>query len=402
MKRLATIFELPRLAYSQILSNLPEKEPRLVGKKIIPVAEPDLRGNEKKYLLSALSSTWISSAGDYVEKFEQSFAKTVSQTRFATAVNSGTSALQLALASLGIGPGDEVILPTFTMIATLNVVTFLGAKPVLIDANPLTWNLDATQIEAKITPKTKAIIVVHIYGLPVDMQPVYDLARQYKLWVIEDAAEAHGAEYCGQRVGSLGDVAAFSLYANKIITTGEGGIVTTNNPAIAKRLRLLASHAFSEDRHFWHKMPAFSFRMSNLQAAIGLAQVERFNKFINLKRLHAEIYTKLLQNLPGLTLPIEPKNTKHVYWNYGILVDETSFGIGKNELRAYLAKHGIETRSFFIPLHWQPAYYRQFQGQSFPISERLCRNGFYLPGSTNLSKSEIKMIVSTIINAKKN
>lgn len=363
------------------------------------VCEPNLGKLERKYLMRAFDSSWISSAGSFVTRFEEAFAKTVSRSRAGIAVNSGTSALHLAIASLGIKPGDEIILPTFTMIATINAVTYCGAKPILIDADPKTWNIDPTKIEKVITSRTKAIIVVHTYGAPADMDPIIALSKKHNLWLIEDAAEAHGAIYKGKVAGSIGDVAAFSLYANKLVTTGEGGIVTTSNTKIAERVRLLRNHAFTEDRHFWHEVVGYGYRMTNLQAAVGLAQVERFTELFAAKRSNAALYSKLLSGIPGITLPYESANTTHSYWMYGILINKKGFAMDKNQLRRHLANHGIETRSFFIPMHLQPAYRNQFEGLRFPVSESLGRDGLYLPSSTTLTAKEIAHICDVIKKA---
>lgn len=399
MRKLAPIFSLTPAESKRLSSILPPREPRLRGPKIIPVCEPNIATKELQYVTSVVSSSWISSEGDDVEKFEKKFAHTVSKTRYAVAVNSGTSALHIALAALGIGPGDEVVLPVFTMIATVNAVTYCGATPVIVDADPVSWNMDTSLIETKITKKTKAILAVHVYGLPADMDIIARLAKKYRLWVVEDAAEAQGASFHGYAVGGIGDVAAFSLYANKTVTTGEGGVAVTNNTHIAKRLKLLRNHAFTEERHFWHTMVGFGYRMTNMQAAIGLAQVERFYSFFRLKRSHAYLYKKLLRDIPGLTFPDEPRDVVNGYWMFGVLVDASRFGMDKNTLRAYLAAHGIETRSFFIPIHLQPVYRRFFRNESFPVAERLCRDGLYLPSSTKLTSRDVAFIARTIHDA---
>ncbi|HYE73305.1 MAG TPA: DegT/DnrJ/EryC1/StrS family aminotransferase, partial [Blastocatellia bacterium] len=259
--------------------------PRSSGKeesaRIIPVADTRLDGNELKYLTECVESNWISSVGPFVQEFERRFANAVG-CEFGVACANGTVALHLVLATLGISAGDEVIIPTFTMIATANAVSYTGAKPVLVDAESETWNMDPTQIEAKITAKTKAIIVVHTYGHPVEIDAIREIAERHRLYLIEDAAEAHGAAYRGRAVGSLGDGASFSFYANKIITTGEGGMVTTNDPKIAAVARRLRDHAFSTERHFWHRYRGFNYRMTNLQAAIGLAQTERMSSLVEI------------------------------------------------------------------------------------------------------------------------
>jgi perosamine synthetase len=364
-------------------------------RSIIPVCEPTLGGNEMKYVQQAIETNWISSAGSYIRDFEASFAEACG-TRYGIACANGTVAMHLALATLGLEPGDEVILPTFTMIATINAVVYCGATPVLVDSEADYWQMDIQQVADKITPRTKAIIPVHIYGHPVDMDPLMELAHQHGITVVEDAAEAHGAEYKGRRCGSLGDAAGFSFYGNKIITTGEGGMITTSNREIARLAWNLRDHAFSEERHFWHKYVGFNYRMTNLQAAVGLAQVEQLDDFVAGRRHNAAEYTSRLRDIPGITTPPEADWAKNVYWMYGILVDEAEYGMGRDQLRAELAAHGIETRTFFIPMHCQPIYWETFYGQRYPVAERLCRDGFYLPSSSSLPMEELRYVTDVI------
>lgn len=381
------------------LRRIPVTEPGL-GSKIIPVCEPRLGGNETKYVMNCLETNWISSAGKYVKMFEEEFSRRCGA-KYGVACCNGTIALHLALATLGIGPGDEVIIPTFTMIATANAVTYTGAKPVLVDSEPRTWNMDVDKIEEKITERTKAIIPVHTYGHPVDMDKVLEISEKYNLYVVEDAAEAHGAEYKGRKIGSIGHASCFSFYANKIITTGEGGMITTNDEKIAKLARNLRDHAFSEERHFWHKYLGFNYRMTNLQAAIGVAQTERFDEFVGIRRDNAYYYNSLLKEVRGITLPPEAPWAKSVFWMYSILIED-DFGMSRDELREHLAEHGIETRTFFIPMHLQPIYYEMFKGERYPVAEELCRRGIYLPSASTLTKEEIRFIVGTIIDCQKN
>ncbi len=368
-----------------------------IASKIIPVCEPTLGGNEQKYVLDCLQSNWISSAGKYIPVFEEKFAAECG-CRYGISCCNGTIALHLALAALGLGPGDEVILPTFTMIATINAVTYVGATPVLVDSEPCTWNMDVDQVAAKITPRTKAIIPVHTYGHPVDMDPLLELAEPNGIFVLEDAAEAHGAEYKGRRAGSLGQAGCFSFYANKIITTGEGGMITTNDPQLAELTQKLRDHAFSSERHFWHKYVGFNYRMTNLQAAVGVAQVEQMPGFIENRRRNAALYTSLLKEIPGIVTPPEAGNCRNVFWMYSILVED-KFGMTRDELRGYLAKNGIETRTFFIPMHLQPVYYEQFKGQRYPVAEMLCRRGFYLPSASSLTEAQIRHVVDVVRRA---
>jgi len=363
-------------------------------RRIIPVCEPALEGNETRYVLDCLNTGWISSAGKYIPLFEQAFSRKVG-CDYGIACVSGTTAIHLILAALGLGPGDEVIIPTFTMIATAYAVSYTGARPVLVDSERNTWNMDVAQIEAKITDRTRAIVVVHTYGHPVDMDAVLEIARRHNLYVVEDAAEAHGAKYGGRLVGSLGDAAAFSFYANKIITTGEGGMVTTNDPRLAETVRTLRDHAFSKERHFWHKYMGYSFRMTNLQAAIGLAQTEQMDGFVTSRRENAALYTSLLQDVPGLKLPVEEPWAENVFWMYGMLVED-GFGLTRDELRRCLAEEGIETRTFFIPMHLQPIYYADFSGERYPVAEDLCRRGLYLPSASSLTRQEIEFVVQVV------
>lgn len=367
-------------------------------RSIIPVCEPTLRGNELKYVQQAVETNWISSAGSFIRDFEASFASYCG-TRYGIACANGTVAMHLALATLGLTPGDEVILPAFTMIATINAVAYCGATPVLADSEPDYWQMDVNQVADKITPRTKAIIPVHTYGHPVDMDALNQVAERHGITVVEDAAEAHGAEYKGRRAGSLGDAAGFSFYGNKIITTGEGGMITTNNQEIAHLAWNLRDHAFSHERHFWHRFVGFNYRMTNLQGALGLAQVEQLDDLVAARRRNAAQYTQLLGGIPGITTPPEAPWARNVFWMYGILVDQKEYGMTRDQLRRVLADHGVETRTFFIPMHCQPVYWQTFKGQRFPVAERLCRDGFYLPSASSLSADEIEYVAGVIREA---
>lgn len=380
-----------------VYRSIPEfgEEPR---RTIIPVCEPTLGGNEMKYVQQAIETNWISSAGRFIREFEARFAEACG-VQYGIACANGTVAMHLAMATLGLEPGDEVIIPTFTMIATANAVTYCGAKLVLVDMEPEYWQMDLNQVEDKITPRTKAIVPVHIYGHPTDMDPLMALAEKHGLTVIEDAAEAHGAEYKGRRTGGLGHAAGFSFYGNKIITTGEGGMVTTNDRELARLAWNLRDHAFSRERHFWHKYIGFNYRMTNLQAAVGLAQVEQLDAFVAARRRNAAEYTRRLQDIPGIRTPSEAPWAKNVYWMYGILVDEAEYGMNRDQLRRVLAEHGIETRTFFIPMHCQPVYWKQFRGERYPVAEDLCKRGFYLPSASSLRIEEIEYITRVIREA---
>jgi perosamine synthetase len=361
---------------------------------IIPVCQPTLSGNELKYVTDAVETNWISSAGSYIPRFEALFAEKMG-TRYGVACTNGTVALHLALATLGLQDGDEVIIPTFTMIATANSATYLGAKPVLVDSELTTWNMDLNQLEDAITPRTKAIVLVHTYGHPVDMDVLNEIASRHGIFVLEDAAEAHGAAYKGRPVGSLGDAASFSFYGNKIITTGEGGMITTNREDVARLAWNLRDHAFSTERHFWHKFVGYNYRMTNLQAAIGLAQTEQLERFVAARRANAAYYTELLSRIPGVVTPPEAPWAKNVFWMYGILLNK-EFGLSRDQLRTALAARSIETRTFFIPMHCQPIYFDQYRGQRFPVAEDLCRRGLYLPSASSLTREDILAVVEAI------
>lgn len=365
---------------------------------MIRVCEPTLRGNEQKYVLDCLQSGMISSMGDYVKKFEEAFAQ-YCEVKYGVACSNGTTAIHLALEALGIGPGDEVIVPTFTMIATSNAVLYTGATPVFVDSEEKTWNMDVTKIEEKITSKTKAILPVHIYGHPTDMDEIHRLAQKHNLLVIEDAAEAHGALYQGKKAGSLSDVACFSFYANKILTTGEGGMIVTNNLEIAEKARLLRNHAFTQPRFVHHHL-GFNYRMTNIQAAIGLAQLEQIDTFVESRIRNAQLYNTLLSTVPGIRLPPAESWAKNVYWMYGIVLED-DFPLTKDQLMKKLEERGIETRSFFYPLHKQPFLqkerYRHISTVgAYPVADRLWERGLYLPSSSHLTEEEIQTVVETI------
>lgn len=366
----------------------------------IPVCEPTLGGRELEYVTEAIRSNWISSAGRHIPEFEERFAAACGA-RHGVACTSGTTALHLAMAVLGLEPGDEVILPTFTMIATANAVRYTGATPVLVDSEPVTWNLDLQQVADAVGPRTKAVVPVHTYGHPVEMDAVNELADEHGLWVIEDAAEAHGASYKGRKVGSLGDAACFSFYGNKILTTGEGGMITTDNGEFAGLARNLRDHAFSRERHFWHRYVGFNYRMTNLQAAVGLAQTERLDEYVAARRRNAALYTELLAEVDGITTPPEVGEVDNVFWMYGVLVDPGRFGCTRDELREGLAERGIETRTFFIPIHLQPIYAPQFAGRRFPVAEELCARGLYLPSASSLTERQVRYVVEAVREVQK-
>jgi perosamine synthetase len=368
----------------------------------IPVAQPILTKNAKKYLLDCVDSGWLSSIGPYVGRFENNFAKYIGVSH-GIATNSGTSAIHLALASLDIKPNDEVILPALTMIATVLPILYLGATPILVDSETQTGNIDVKKVEKKITKKTKAIIIVHLHGHPVEMDTVLTLVKKYNIKLIEDAAEAHGAEYKGKKVGSFGDIGCFSFYGNKIITTGEGGMCLTNNKSLAKKIRDLGDIDRHHTRHFYHDKIAYTYRMSNLQAAVGLSQLENIKIFIEKKRRIAFQYNKhLTPNSYHLTshyfdLPLELTYAKSVYWQYGILIKKNSFG-NSVQLAKYLEKLGIETRPFFLPMHKQPALLKHnlFKGEKYPVAESLSRTGLCLPSALTMTDDQIEFVSNNV------
>lgn len=358
--------------------------------KPIPVNQPLLVGNERKYLLECLDTGWISSEGPFIERFEREFAARVGR-RHGVAVTNGTAALEVAVAALGIAPGDEVIMPAFTIISCAQAVVRAGGKPVLVDSDAATWNMDVGQVEAKITPRTRAIMPVHTYGLPVDMDPLLEIARRRKLAIVEDAAEMHGQTYRGRACGSFGAASIFSFYPNKHVTTGEGGMVLTDDDALAARLRAMRNLCFQPERRFVHEELGWNLRMTNLQAALGVAQLERLDESLAIKRRMGARYTELLKSVPGLEIsPGETAYAKSVYWVYGVVLDDKLPGDAAAMMQR-LAARGVGTRPFFWPMHEQPVFRRKgwYAGERYPVAERLARRGFYLPSGMALADEEI-------------
>jgi len=356
----------------------------------IPVNEPVLDGNEERYLVECVRSGWISSEGPYVARFEEQLAARLGR-RHGIAVANGSVALDAAVAALDLGEGDEVILPTFTIISCAAAVVRAGAVPVLVDCDPLTWNMDADQVRSRITARTKAIMVVHIYGLPVDMDPLLGLAREHGLKIIEDAAEMHGQTYRQRPCGSFGDISTLSFYPNKHITTGEGGMLLTDDPDLAERCRSLRNLCFMPQQRFVHEDLGWNFRMSNLQAAVGCAQLERLDEFVARKRHMGARYSQLLQGTAGVQLPLASTDyAENIYWVYGVVLDE-GVELDAREAMARLAKLGVGARPFFWPMHEQPVFRRMglFEGERYPVAERIARRGFYLPSGLALSDEQI-------------
>jgi perosamine synthetase len=365
----------------------------------IPVAAPSLIGNEKRYVDDCMESGWISSAGKYIELFEARFAEFCG-VKHAVACCNGTVALHLALVALGVVAGDEVIVPTLTFVATANAVTHCGATPVFVDSEPETWNLDPSQIEAKITPRTKGIIAVHLYGHPAKMDELKEIARRHNLFLLEDAAEAHGAAYKGKTIGSIGDAAAFSFYANKIITTGEGGMVTTDNDDLADRARLLRGQGMDSERRYWFPVVGYNYRMMNLPAAIGLAQLEKIDEQLTARAKIAALYRERLREVGDLTWQHEQSWARHVYWMFNVILDAGVWA-ERDEVMKILGERGIETRPVFYPTHTFPPYIKAVAaGEEFPIAGGLARNGISLPTWAGLKSEDIDYICDALRQCK--
>lgn len=370
---------------------------------MIPVSEPVVGERELELVTDCLRTGWISSSGRYISEFEDGWAAYCGR-RHGVAVSNGTVALQLALAALDLQPGDEVILPTFTIISCAMAVVYAGGVPVLVDADPQTWCIDIRQIEERITPRTRAIMPVHIYGHPVDMGPLLDMAERHGLALVEDAAEAHGAEYqlpsgAWRRCGGFGKLSTFSFYANKVVTTGEGGMVLTDDAALAARLRLLRNLAFRRDRRFLHDELGFNFRITNIQAALGVAQLERIDTVVARKREIAHRYDEGLRDIDALQLPVEMPWARSVYWMYGILVPSGERDTAT--LAGRLRAAGVETRPFFVGMHRQPALRRigLFDGEDYPVADGLAARGLYLPSGVGLTDDQIDTVVAAVRQA---
>ena len=370
----------------------------------VPVCEPFLNGNEEKYVLDCVKTGWISSSGEYVKRFEEEFAK-YCDCKYSVAVCNGTVALHLALVSLGIGKGDEVIVPNFTMIASAFAVCYTGAKPVFVDCDKDTWNIDTTKIELKITPKTKAIMPVHIFGNPCNMNKIVQIAKRHNLFIIEDAAEAHGAEYKGRKVGSFSDIASFSFFANKNLTTGEGGSVVMNDKKYYDRAKYLKNMSFSinSPRIYQHDEIGFNYRMSNIHAAIGLAQIEKAVEYRNLRIKNNKLYKEFLKGVEGITFQQDEKDSLNVCWMNAILLNPKQYGHAKEELIQKLRENNVDTRLLFTGMHRQKclANYGCDCSGKYPNTDNLTQNGFYLPTASNLKKQDIEKICQIIKDFKK-
>jgi perosamine synthetase len=362
--------------------------------KKIPVAVPFFKGNEKKYLNQCIDTGWVSSKGEFIEKLETGFAKLVG-TDYATSTSNGTVSLHLALVALGLKPGDEVIMPDLTYIATANTVRYCGAIPVFVDVEKDSWNIDPKLIEEKITKKTKGIVPVHLYGLPANMDAINDIAKKYGLFVLEDAAEAHGAKYKGKMVGGLGDLGSFSFFGNKIITTGEGGMVTTNSKELYEKMRLLKSQGVDPNKSYWHIMLAYNYRMTNMQAAVGLGQLEDFDWHLAQRKRVAQSYINFFKEHEDLfSYQIYSKDYTHAYWMFSIYLKE-KVKISRDELMRKLAEKGIETRPVFYPMHIMPPY--KHEG-NYPVTEDISSRSLNIPTHAHLTEVDIINICKLIMN----
>jgi perosamine synthetase len=365
---------------------------------MIPVNEPLLDGNEKRYLMECINSGWISSEGPFVKLFEEKFAARMGR-KHGVAVANGTAALDAAIEALGIGPGDEVIVPSFTIISCVMQIVRNGAKPVLVDADPRTWNMDVQSIERRITPRTKAIMAVHIYGLPVDMDPLLELARKHNLKVLEDAAQMHGQTYNGKVCGSFGDLSTFSFYPNKHITTGEGGMIVTDSDDLAEQCRSLRNLCFKAERRFVHDRLGWNLRMTSMQSALGLAQLERLDEFVARKRRMGSLYQELLGDLKGVQRPVPTTNySDNIYWVFGLVLDE-GLGLSAAEVMKRLAAEGVGCRPFFYPMHQQPILQKMGAvalSDHCPIAEGLYERGFYIPSGMALTEEQITTVAQKV------
>lgn len=355
----------------------------------IPVYQPSLSGREKEYVLDCLDSTWISSKGKYINAFEEAFAEKI-QTKYAATVSNGTVALHLALLALGIGAGDEVIVPTLTYIASVNAIAYTGATPVFVDSLADTWQMNPDDVRKKITPKTRAIMVVHLYGHPCDMDALMAIAKEHDLFVIEDCAESFGSLYKGKFVGSFGHMSTFSFFGNKTITTGEGGMVVTNDQTLYERAVHFKGQGLAAHRQYWHDVIGYNYRMTNICAAIGLAQLEQADEFIAKKRQLARWYQEKLTGLPVI-VHAEIGDVFHTYWMVSILVEDAR---KRDGLREHLAQQGVETRPLFYPVHTMPMYSEKFQRH--PVAEDLGWRGINLPSFPDLSEEQVEFICNGI------
>lgn len=363
---------------------------------MLPVNQPLLDGREKELLIECIETGWISSDGPNIREFEDGFAAYIG-VKHGVAVSNGTVALEAALFAIGIAEGDEIIMPSFTIISCAIAALRFGAIPVLVDIEPDTWNIDVEQIETKITPRTKAIMAVHMYGHPSDLDPILAIAARHGLMVVEDASQVHGALYKGNKCGSIGHISTFSFYANKIITTGEGGMVMTSDSRLAERTRSYRNLCFRNERRFYHTEIGNNLRMTNMQGALGVAQLARVDEFVELKRANGKLYLERLSRLRGVKTQVEKSWARMVYWMYCVQLD-ASTGHDAERMMAALAQRGVGTRPFFLGLHEQPVLLAKgwYLNERFPVTERAARQGFYLPSSVTLQESDIEFVVDQV------
>ena len=368
----------------------------------IALAFPDLTGNEEKYVVEAIRSSWISSTGKFVARFEEEFAK-FAGTKYAISVCNGTVALHLALLGLNLQPGDEVLVPSLTYVATANAIRYVGAEPVFVDVDPQTWCIDPARLEEKITPRTKAIIAVHLYGHPAELDTINAIAAKYGLSVIEDAAEAHGAEYKGRKVGSLGHVATFSFYGNKILTSGEGGALTLNDPDLYKRLKMLRGQGMDPNRRYYFPIIGYNYRLTNVACALLCAQLERYGDIVGKRRQIVAQYEQQLRAIPGVGLQPVAGHVLPAPWLFCITIDEKIFGMSRDRVMQALADKGIETRPFFVPLHTLPPYHNGANKRrtNLPYTDHLAATGLNLPTFTSLSEDAVAKVCTSLSTAKK-
>ena len=363
--------------------------------KFIPVYQPYIQEEESKFLQDCLNTGWISSKGKYIDLFEKSFAKYLNA-KYALTTSNGTVALHLALATIGIKEGDEVLVPNLTFAASVNSIIYTGATPVLIDCDPDTFNIDTNLIENKITSKTKAIMVVHLYGLPVNMNLIKSIADKHNLIIIEDSAESFGSEFKGKKVGTFGRLSTFSFYGNKTITTGEGGMIIFKNKKDYEKAKILRDHGMNPNKTYWHEFLGFNYRMTNLQASVGYAQLKKSNLIIEKKINLAQNYIHRLKKIDGIKFQKETDFNKNTYWLVTIIVEENKFGASRDSLRSFLNKNNIDSRPVFFPINLMPPY-KKYNIGSFPNSLFVSKNGLSLPSYPSLSIDEIKRICDLII-----
>ena len=364
-------------------------------REFIPISNPALVGNELKYVTDCVQTSWVSSLGKYVTRFEEAFAEFCG-TEHAVTCSNGTTALHLALLALDVKPGDEVIVPTLTYVATANAVVYCGAKPVFVDSEPETWNMDPTQVEGLLTPRTKGIIVVHLFGHPVDIDPIMDIARRHGLFVLEDAAEAHGAEYKGRHVGSIGHAATFSFFGNKIITTGEGGMVTTNDCTLADEVRRLKNHGMDPHRKYWFPTVGYNYRLTNVASAIGLAQLEKIDWHLEQRQQVASWYKEFLADVPGLTWQAEMEWARHVWWLFTVVMDQ-DIPLERFDALAGLKTRGVEGRQIIYPITQLPPYQDSAHDDRFPIADHIVDRGLHLPTWSGLTRDQVRHVCNSLV-----